>query len=179
MGIFAQDLKESVILPTLTQLNQWTPAIEVLLLGTASIMSNLGDRLLTDGLAANNQNRLFGLYLIDKKKHRDIWDNHIALDSEMASIIRGFASQRLFLENPENELVTNLSYATAIAWATYDRNLTEFPDDPCNLLELATCWFDHHPHNLPDAHKENAITQFITGLRTIILSPGNKPQLVA
>ena len=179
MGIYAQDLKESVIHPTLTQLNQWTPAIEALLLGTASIMSNLGDCLSVDSMATNNQQRLFGLYLISKKKHRDIWDNHLAYNSDLASVIRGLASQRLFLENPENELVTNLSYATAIAWATYDENLVEFPDDPCNLLELATCWFEHYPHSLPATQKDKYVTRFVTGLRTIIQSPRNKPQLVA
>jgi hypothetical protein len=39
----------------------------------------------------------------------------------MASRIRGLASQRAFLSDPEGELQTNLSYCTAIAWLLYQR----------------------------------------------------------
>ena len=180
MGIFAQDLKEAVIHPTLTQLNQWTPATEALLLGTALVMSNLGDRLYSD-----HQERRFGLYLLDKTSHRAVWDKHLAFDSDLASLIRGFASQRAFLVNPEQELVTNLSYATAMAWATYHYKLShsgldEFPDDPCNLHALAICWFENYPHNgLSNLTKDEAIATFIAGMHNIIQAPRGKPQLVA
>lgn len=175
MGIFSQDLKEAVIHPTLTQLNQWTPATEALLLGTALIMSNLGDRLYSD-----HQERRFGLYLLDKVSHREVWDKHLAFDSDLASTIRGFASQHAFLVNPEQELVTNLSYATAMAWATYDSKLSELPDDPCNLHALAICWFENYPHNgLSNLTKDEAITTFIAGMHNIIQTPRGRPQLVA
>ena len=39
----------------------------------------------------------------------------------MASRIRGLASQRAFLSDPDGELQTNLSYCTAIAWLLYQR----------------------------------------------------------
>jgi len=39
----------------------------------------------------------------------------------MASRVRGLASQRAFLSNPERELQTNLGYSTAIAWLLLDR----------------------------------------------------------
>jgi hypothetical protein len=38
---------------------------------------------------------------------------------ELASSIRGLASQRQFLMQPDLELKTNLVYSTAIAWAIY------------------------------------------------------------
>ena len=39
----------------------------------------------------------------------------------MASRVRGLASQRAFLSDPDGELQTNLSYCTAIAWLLYQR----------------------------------------------------------
>ena len=38
---------------------------------------------------------------------------HVPVD---ASRVRGLASQRAFLSDPDSELQTNLSYCTAIAW---------------------------------------------------------------
>lgn len=172
MGIIAKSLKEAVIYPTLLQLNQWSPATEALLLGTASAMSNLGETLFSE-----QPTHLYGLYQLDKLSHRQIWDNHLAYNSELASTVRGFASQRLFLNNPEQELITNLAYATAIAWATYDAKTTQLPEDPHNLLTLATCWYEHYP-NL-DLPKEKAIRIFIDGLKAITESPNNNSQLVA
>ena len=40
----------------------------------------------------------------------------------MASRIRGLASQRAFLSDPDGELQTNLGYCTAIAWLLYQRS---------------------------------------------------------
>ncbi len=36
--------------------------------------------------------------------------------------MRGLASQRAFLTDPDSELQTNLSYCTAIAWLLYQRS---------------------------------------------------------
>ena len=174
MGIFALDLKEAVINPTLNRLKQWTPATEVLLLGTASIMSNLGER-----LYSGQQNRLFGIFQINQTTHRKIWDEHLAFNSDLASGIRGLASQRTFLENPEQELITNLAYATAIAWASYDSNATEFPSDANNFLALAVFWFDHYPHNLADSQRDSAICEFVNGIKAISTSLKGKPHLAA
>jgi len=43
----------------------------------------------------------------------------LAFHPDLASRIRGLASQRAFLEDPHSELATNLCYATAIAWVMY------------------------------------------------------------
>ena len=40
----------------------------------------------------------------------------------MASRVRGLASQRVFLSEPDKELQTNLGYCTAIAWLLYQRS---------------------------------------------------------
>ena len=54
-------------------------------------------------------------------QHRDIWDRYLAFRPEIASRVRGLASQRAFLSNPDHELRTNLSYSTAIAWLLCER----------------------------------------------------------
>ncbi|MDO6682524.1 MULTISPECIES: hypothetical protein [unclassified Oceanobacter] len=59
------------------------------------------------------------LYPIDNDLHQQIWDQYLAFNPDQASLIRGLASQRQFLIDPHHELKTNLSYATAIAWAVF------------------------------------------------------------
>lgn len=175
MGIFAQDFKDAVIHPTLTQIDQWSPATEALLLGTAAIMSNLGSTLHTE-----QDNRQYGIYLTDKKTHRKVWDEYLAFDCDLASKVRGFASQRLFLVDPEQELVTNLAYATAIAWATYRISTKNLPQDPTNLPALAQCWFDHYPHpNINLAQQEKTIEYFVTNMQLMNQMPPGQPLLVA
>jgi hypothetical protein len=63
-----------------------------------------------------------GLFHITTAQHRDIWDRYLAFKPEIASRVRGLASQRAFLSDPDSELQTNLSYCTAIAWLLYQRS---------------------------------------------------------
>ncbi|PCJ45088.1 MAG: hypothetical protein COA99_05735 [Moraxellaceae bacterium] len=175
MGIFAPDLKTAVIQPTLIKLNQCTPATEALLFGTACIMANLENQ-----LSPAPDDPLFGLYSINKTTHRDTWDKHIAFNCDLASTIRGFASQRMFLENPEQELNTNLSYATAIAWAIYDAKLESFPKDPGDFLALATCWYDNYPHTgIAESQRKKSINTFIRAMKTNARSAKKKPPIAA
>ena len=62
-----------------------------------------------------------GLYQITAAQHRDLWDRHLAFRPDVASRVRGLASQRAFLSNPERELQTNLGYSTAVAWLLLQR----------------------------------------------------------
>lgn len=57
----------------------------------------------------------YGIFHISERQHRDIWDQFLAQDPDLASRVRGLASQRAFLENPELELHCNLRYCAAIA----------------------------------------------------------------
>ncbi len=113
MYMTAEHLREEVIRPTLSYLGAWSEA--------------LGERLLTAaidgpevGLFARGGEGL-GLYRITAAQHRDIWDRYLAFRPEIASRVRGLASQRAFLSNPDHELRTNLSYSTAIAWLLCER----------------------------------------------------------
>lgn len=118
MYVTAEHLQEQVIQPTLKYLGGWTPSAEQFLLHTAIDAPDLGlFSIKKDGL---------GIFRITPGQHRDIWDKYLAFNPDLASRVRGLASQRAFLSDPDSELQTNLSYCTAIAWLLYQRsNLAE------------------------------------------------------
>lgn len=113
MYVTSEHLRDQVIQPTLKYLGAWTPNLESLLLDAVIDAPDLG--LFSDQKAG------LGIFHITAAQHRDIWDRYLAFKPEMASRIRGLASQRAFLSDPDGELQTNLSYCTAIAWLLYQR----------------------------------------------------------
>ncbi|MDP2245505.1 hypothetical protein [Pseudomonas sp.] len=131
MGIAACELTQHVIRPTLIYLGRHSPAAETLLLGAAACQSALGSAL--DDQSGH------GLYRIAELRHQQLWDHYLALDPDMASQIRGLASQHAFLASPHLELTVNLRYATAIAWMLIEVERRELPaaDD---LFALARVW---------------------------------------
>lgn len=58
-----------------------------------------------------------GLFQISRRQHREVWEHFLAFEPDLASLIRGLASQHHFLLDPEAELISNFRYNTAIAWA--------------------------------------------------------------
>ena len=131
MGIAACELSQYVIRPTLLYLGRHSNAAEALLLGAAASQSGLGSAL--------DDKHGHGLYRIAALRHQQLWDQHLALDPDLASQVRGLASQHAFLAAPHLELTVNLRYATAIAWM-----LVEAADKPLpashDLLVLARVW---------------------------------------
>lgn len=134
MGICAKELREWVIKPTLKRLGVYNKIAENLLLATAAQESGLGSHLKPAG------QRALGIYQIHSLSHRHIWDDHLAKHSEMASIVRGLASQHDFLTHPHAELATNLSYATAIAWFMYARHANFVLPKTNDIDALADTW---------------------------------------
>ncbi|MEG0966470.1 MAG: hypothetical protein RSG92_13950 [Pseudomonas sp.] len=131
MGIAASELSQFVIRPTLIYLGRHCASAEALLLGVAASQSALGSAL--------HDRRGHGLYRIGELRHQSIWDQFLARDPELASLVRGLASQHAFLSGPHLELTVNLRYATAIAWMLIEEQAPELPaaDD---LLGLARIW---------------------------------------
>lgn len=142
MGICAEELRSFVVRPTLEYLGETgerASAAENLLLGTAAQESELGFHLRI------KRARGLGIYQVTPQIHVNIWDRYLIHDPDLASDIRGLASQHEFLLHPHAELATNLSYATAIAWMVYRRTNRHLPaaDD---ILGLGKFWFRHFPH---------------------------------
>jgi len=113
MYVTAEHLRDQVIRPTLEYMGAWTPASESFLLNAAVNAPDLGL------FAARNDG--LGLFHITADQHRDLWDRYLAYNPDLASRVRGLASQRAFLSDPDSELQTNLSYCTAIAWLMHHR----------------------------------------------------------
>jgi len=138
MLINAHCLKEQVIEPTLKYLNDLNESTVDLLLGTAALESNLSP--LTEG---SSETKGIGLFNISPQSHTDVWDKYLAFDPDLASKIRGLASQRSFLTNPHTELSTNLAYATAIAWCIYRRSSVSLKAKE-SIQNLSLCWNAHY-----------------------------------
>ncbi|MFC5697619.1 hypothetical protein ACFPU0_18890 [Pseudomonas sp. GCM10022186] len=141
MGIAACDLRQHVIRPTLLYLQRPSSTAERLLLGAAACQSALGAALDCD------QGR--GLYRISDARHQQLWDQHLAHYPDLASQVRGLASQHAFLAAPHLELTVNLRYATAIAWMLVESTILVLPaaDD---LLGMAMIWRQvFHPEGSP------------------------------
>jgi len=113
MYVTAEHLRDQVIRPTLEYLGAWTPACEAFLLNAAIKAPDLG--------LFSARNEGLGLFNITAAQHRDLWDRYLAFNPDLASRVRGLASQRAFLSDPDSELQTNLSYCTAVAWLMQQR----------------------------------------------------------
>lgn len=131
MGIADRELSVDVIRPTLLYLGQNNPDAEALLLGIAASQSSLGSAL--------HDRRGHGLYCIREPRHAALWEEYLAHDPDLASLVRGLASQHAFLRSPHLELTVNLRYATAIAWLLIEQQKIAIPaaDD---LLGMARIW---------------------------------------
>lgn len=108
MYVTAEHLRDQVIRPTLEYMGAWSPSSEAFLLSVAIKAPEVG-------LFSGKREGL-GLFNITAAQHRDLWDRYLAFNPDLASRVRGLASQRAFLSDPDSELQTNLSYCTAIAW---------------------------------------------------------------
>jgi hypothetical protein len=113
MDLSPTELREMVIRPTLIALDKYSQAAENLLMAIALVKQENSHRLNT------TCDKNYGIFQIDVPSHQRVWDKYLAFNPELASKIRGLASQREFLIHPHLELATNLSYATAIAWALH------------------------------------------------------------
>lgn len=154
MGICAEELRSFVIGPTLEHLGetgQVAMAAENLLLGTAAQESELGFHLRI------KRAKGLGIYQITPQIHLNIWDKYLIDHPDLASRIRGLASQHEFLSHPHAELATNLSYATAVAWMIYRRTSRPLPPAE-DILGLGRYWFRHFPHRSPRTAEHFALT---------------------
>ncbi|SEI78462.1 hypothetical protein SAMN04244572_01680 [Azotobacter beijerinckii] len=142
MGIAASELSKHVIRPTLFYLGRSSDAAEALLLGIAATQSALG--------AALHRHHGHGLYGIREASHLQLWDRYLALNPDLASHVRGLASQHAFLISPHLELTVNLRYATAIAWLLVEAQQLPLPSAD-DLPGQARIWGRvFHPGGRPE-----------------------------
>jgi len=133
----ADNLLENILRPTLAYLGVRCVAMEQLLLGTLLTTARLS--------AVQRGHQAVGAYAITPQLHTEVWDQYLAAQPELASKVRGLASQHCFLQNPHAELGYNLAYATAIAWLIYDRQQLPITAGS-DLPSLARIWERSYPH---------------------------------
>ncbi len=127
----AVQFHERIVRPVTAALADDSQWLDITLTGAA----------LCRGFAAwQPQPNCHGVYGLTGEQHRDVWDAFLAYQPDLASRVRGFASQRQFLEDPDLELSTNLSYSTAIALALilWRRPKTPATPQPAALVRF---WF--------------------------------------
>ncbi len=159
MGICARELRHLVIRPTLKHLKLWSPGAENLLLGTAAQESGLGEHL------QREQHRALGIYQITPRMHRNVWDKFLARQPNLASKVRGLASQHEFLHHPHAELATNLSYATAVAMMVYLRTGKILPPEASNDPNRLGHWWRKNFHGSP----QGTVNDFVSHYNDLIL----------
>jgi hypothetical protein len=124
-----QQLREQIIVPTLQALGIADPTLVEALGDVLECPPRVG------AFSASAEG--YGIFNITARQHRDLWDNHLAFDPDLASLVRGFASQRAFLENPEMELQCNLRYCVAIAALLWLRSGAALHAKPRAILRRA------------------------------------------
>lgn len=130
MGIAANELCQYVIRPTLVYLNRHCASAEACYWALPPASRRSGPPCMTDAGTAFTA-------LANTVTRRS--DDYLARDPDLASLVRGLASQHAFLGGPHLELTVNLRYSTAIAWMLIEEQATPLPaaDD---LLALARIW---------------------------------------
>lgn len=126
-----QHLLHEVIEPVLKHIGLYSEDAAMLILGTGIQESHL------DYLVQLNNGPAKGIYQMEPDTHRDIWDNYLAYRDDLASKVRGLASQLYWLEDPTRELTGNLFYATAMTRIHYKRVPVAIPH---NLDGYAEYW---------------------------------------
>lgn len=125
--------RTEIIEPTLKHLGMYSEAASNLLVGTAIQESGLSAlRQMEDGPA-------LGVYQIEPNTHADVWGNYLKYRSDLSAKITHLSASLPVLEQ---QLVTNLSYATAIARIVYYRRPESLPGDK-DIDGLAQYWKSH------------------------------------
>lgn len=128
-----QQFKDEIIVPTLKEMDMYSPAAVNLLLGTVVQESNATNLLSDDGVAK-------GIYQIEPATHEDIWENYLiyAENAHISNIIANYV-----IDGGDDDLIWNLKYATIIARLVYWRRPEPLPDAD-DVDALAQYWKDHY-----------------------------------
>ena len=143
-----KDFRKYVIRPTLTHLELWSQAAEVLLLGT--VLTESGLRYLKQ----KGNGPALGLYQIEPVTHEDIWRSY--LDKRKNRKLKANVTWLTSRAPLEEQLINNLSYATAISRVIYWRKPEQLPE-AYDLEGLAKYWKVHYNTYLGAGKEEHFV----------------------
>lgn len=109
----AGHVRRFVVRPTLVQLGLWSTAAELLLLGTAAAESGL-EHLDQITPGSDRLGPAYGIYQIEPATHRDLFANML-IGERWPALRRRVLDLRAHRPTADEQLVTNLAYATVIA----------------------------------------------------------------
>lgn len=135
MSVNPLHLRDYIVRPVLKYMGLWSKSSENLLIGTVFQESAGGVYLkqLGNGPA-------LGIYQIEPATHDDCWDNYI----EYRTALKERIEQLMTTEDWQQQLISNLSYATAMARIVYYRKPEALPADPEDIPALAAYWKTHY-----------------------------------
>jgi len=147
--------KTHVVEPTLREFGLWSPAAEILLLGTVAAESNGGEF-----LVQHNNGPALGAYQIERNTHVDVWENYLNYRPDRLDQMRCFLG---YYSRPSHDrLITDLAYATIIARFIYLRVPEPLPGAH-NIPGLAAYHKQHYNTPLGKSTPEhwiNSLTQW-------------------
>ncbi len=126
MTFDSSKLGKTVIEPTLRQLGEQSPSAVAVLLALVE-------------QAQSGQPPGLGIFQMSPALHRHCWDHYLAFRPDLASQVRGLASQRNFLQAPDQELHINLAYATALVWTYFQLRQLSWPEPGDAAATAALC----------------------------------------
>ena len=136
----AIDFRDTIIIPTLTQIELYRESAVVLLLGTAIKESgNFKYRRQLGGGPA------LSFYQIEPFTHDDCWTNFLHYKSDLSHKIRSLLPTEIQQDQipPNSQLEFNDPYATAIARVKYLRVPEKLPEAD-NVDDMAMYWKHHY-----------------------------------
>ena len=156
MSINYEQLREYVVIPTISNLGVYSEAAEQLVIGTIAQESR-GTYLKQLG-----KGPALGIVQMEPATHKDIWLNFLKYSDCLGGDIRELISaeaDEVFESRgyPEElELITNLKYAVAMCRIHYWRKPQSLPKAN-DIKALAQYWKDHYN----TAHGAGTVSEFI------------------
>lgn len=156
-GLDPEQLVRHVIRPTLKQIELWSPAAEVIVLGTGMVESQL--RYVDQIDQANKPGPAYGLWQCEEPTHKDYWNSFLRFQTVLRDRCIGLVSRRSSLFPPVGELVFNLAYASAMCRVHYRRVPDALParDD---AEGMAGYWKRHYNSMLGAGSVQKALPHF-------------------
>lgn len=131
-GLNDYQLRQLIIVPTLTHLDLHSPAAVQLVLATARAESGL------EYLTQLGEGPARGLWQMEPETHDDIWINYLDYRDTLADQVRALAIGRKDIPDPE-QMCGNLFYACAMTRIHYLRVPEPLPG-PLDHAGLARYW---------------------------------------
>lgn len=129
-------LLQQIIKPSLQFIGVSEASEAELVLATAIIESQLGQ--------SQRQSQRHGLFQIHALSHRHLWDHYLVQHPQLASDVRGLASQHAFLKHPHLELDGNLAYSCVLCYCLYlQHGYQPKQDQQRPLLDLWQHFYRH------------------------------------